>query len=138
MVKPSVGSAGAFVRQMRQIYAKERRRSTGKQQGWAPAVKDVCVTLRGSGSLTGCSGREIRTPPFKVDCIDSTGAGDVFRDAFAAGCLAMPRGDLEEVLRFANAAAALNCRALGSRGALPTAGEVERLVGRDSELDGLL
>jgi len=88
----------------------------------------VCMTLGSAGSLTRCHGREIRTPPFSVDCIDSTGAGDVFRGAFAAGCLAMPDGDLEDVLRYANAAAALNCRALGSRGALPTADEVEQLM----------
>jgi sulfofructose kinase len=88
----------------------------------------VCVTLGSAGSLAWCNGREIRTPPFQVDCVDSTGAGDVFRGAFAAGCLAMPDGDIEDVLRYANAAAALNCRALGSRGALPTAEEVEQLM----------
>jgi sulfofructose kinase len=95
----------------------------------------VCVTLGSGGSLAWCNGREIRTPPFQVDCVDSTGAGDVFRGAFAAGCLAMPDGDIEDVLRYANAAAALNCRALGSRGALPTAEEVEQLMfGRPCKL----
>ena len=88
----------------------------------------ACVTLGKEGSLTWCNGREIRTPPFPVGCVDSTGAGDVFRGAFAAGCLAMPDGDIEDVLRYANAAAALNCRALGSRGALPTADEVNQLM----------
>ena len=82
----------------------------------------VCVTLGAEGSLAWCDGREIRTPAFQVDCVDSTGAGDVFRGAFAAGCLAMPDGDIEDVLRYANAAAALNCRALGARGGLPTRG----------------
>jgi sulfofructose kinase len=99
------------------------------------AAPVICVTLGAAGSLTRCNGREIRTPPFQVDCIDSTGAGDVFRGAFAAGWLATPDGDLEDVLRFANAAAALNCRALGSRGALPTSDEVLRLLaGRLPEL----
>jgi sulfofructose kinase len=88
----------------------------------------VCVTLGSQGSLAWCNGREIRTPAFQVDCVDSTGAGDVFRGAFAAGCLAMPGGDIEDVLRYANAAAALNCRALGSRGAMPTADEVDQLL----------
>lgn len=88
----------------------------------------VCVTLGARGSLAWCNGREIRTPGFQVDCVDSTGAGDVFRGAFAAGCLAMPDGDIEDVLRYANAAAALNCRALGSQGALPDAAEVEQLM----------
>jgi sulfofructose kinase len=88
----------------------------------------VCVTLGREGSLTLCNGREIRTPAFQVDCVDTTGAGDVFRGAFAAGCLRGPHDDLEDVLTYANAVAALNCRALGSRGALPRPGEVEQLM----------
>jgi sulfofructose kinase len=88
----------------------------------------VCVTLGAKGSLAWCNGREIRTPAFPVDCVDSTGAGDCFRGAFAAACLSMPDGDVEDVLSFANAVAALNCRALGSRGALPTPAEVDRLM----------
>ncbi len=91
----------------------------------------VCVTLGPEGSLARCGGREIRTPGFPVACIDSTGAGDVFRGGFAAACLREPDGDLEDALRYANAAAALNCRALGARGALPTSEEVcELLVAR--------
>ena len=88
----------------------------------------VCVTLGAKGSLAWCNGREIRTPAFQVDCVDSTGAGDCFRGAFAAACLSMPDGEIEDVLSFANAVAALNCRALGSRGALPTPAEVDQLM----------
>jgi sulfofructose kinase len=88
----------------------------------------VCVTLGSKGSLALCQGREVRTPAFPVDCVDSTGAGDCFRGAFAAACLGMPDGDIEDVLTFANAAAALNCRALGSRGALPTPDEVDHMM----------
>jgi sugar/nucleoside kinase (ribokinase family) len=88
----------------------------------------VCVTLGGEGSLARCGGREIRTPPFSVDCVDSTGAGDVFRGAFVAGCLRGAHREIEDVLAYANAAAALNCRALGARGALPSADEVDRLL----------
>jgi sulfofructose kinase len=88
----------------------------------------VCVTLGVEGSLTWCNGREIRTPPFPVGCVDSTGAGDAFRGAFAAACLRGPDDDVEHVLIYANAAAALNCRALGARGGLPTAAEVDQLL----------
>jgi sugar/nucleoside kinase (ribokinase family) len=63
-----------------------------------------------------------------VDCVDSTGAGDAFRGGFAAGCLRTPNGDIEDVLRYANAVAALNCRALGARSAIPTLEEVETLL----------
>jgi sugar/nucleoside kinase (ribokinase family) len=88
----------------------------------------VCVTLGSEGSLAWCNGREIRTPAFQVGCVDSTGAGDAFRGAFAAACLRMPEGDIEDVLSYANAVAALNCRALGARGGLPTPREVEQLM----------
>ena len=88
----------------------------------------VCVTLGAKGSLAWCNGREIVTPAFPIDCVDSTGAGDCFRGAFAAACLRMPHGDIEEVLSYANAVAALNCRGLGSRGGLPTPTEVEQLM----------
>jgi sulfofructose kinase len=88
----------------------------------------VCVTLGAHGSLAWCNGREIVTPAFPVDCIDSTGAGDCFRGGFAAACLRMPNGEVEDALGYANAVAALNCRALGSRGGLPTPEEVDQLM----------
>jgi sulfofructose kinase len=88
----------------------------------------VCVTLGAEGSLAWCRGREIRTPAFPVDCVDSTGAGDAFRGGFAAACLLHPLDDIEMVLAYANAVAALNCRALGARGGLPTTAEVESLI----------
>jgi sugar/nucleoside kinase (ribokinase family) len=88
----------------------------------------VCVTLGAEGSLAWCQGREIRTSGFPVDCVDSTGAGDSFRGAFAAACLRYPHDDIEQVLIYANAVAALNCRALGSRGGLPTPDEVDQLL----------
>src|SRR5262245_16601332 len=88
----------------------------------------VCVTLGEGGSLAWCQGREIRTPAFAVDCVDTTGAGDAFRGAFAAACLIHPLDDIEPVLSYANAVAALNCRVLGARGRLPTAAEVDQLM----------
>jgi sugar/nucleoside kinase (ribokinase family) len=90
----------------------------------------VGVTLGAEGSLVRCHGREIRTPAFPVPCIDTTGAGDAFRGGFAAGCLrAAAEGfSVEDVLTYANAVAALNCRALGARGGMPTIDEVDRLL----------
>jgi sugar/nucleoside kinase (ribokinase family) len=88
----------------------------------------VTATLGEEGSLTRCGGREIRTRAFPIECVDTTGAGDAFRGGFAAGCLRAPEGDIEDILRYANAVAALNCRALGARGGLPTAAEVDDLL----------
>ncbi len=88
----------------------------------------VCVTLGEEGSLARSGGREIRTHGFAVKCVDTTGAGDAFRGGFAAACLEMPGGPLEDVLEYANAVAALNCRALGARGGMPSREEVDRLL----------
>ena len=91
----------------------------------------VCVTLGSEGSLALVGGKEIRTPGFRVPVVDTTGAGDVFRGGFIAGWLAaVPRAHAEDVLAYANAAAALNCRALGARGAIPTPEEVDELLRR--------
>ncbi len=88
----------------------------------------VCMTLGPEGSLARCHGREFHTPAFIVDCVDTTGAGDAFRGGLAAALLAMPGGEVDDVLRYANAVAGLNCRGLGARGGMPTRAEVERLL----------
>ena len=89
----------------------------------------LCVTLGPEGSLTRCGGQEIRTPAFRVNCVDTTGAGDVFRGAFAAACFTSPDAELEHVLVYATAGAALSCRAIGAQSGSPTDAEVRQLAG---------
>ena len=85
----------------------------------------VCVTLGAEGSLCLAGGREFRTPAYPVTVVDSTGAGDVFRSGFIAGWLhGGESADLDEVLRWANAVAALKCRGLGARAACPSLAEL--------------
>ena len=89
----------------------------------------TCATLGEEGSLAVVDGVEIRTRGFAVPVVDTTGAGDVFRGGFIAGWLQAGSGAVaEDVLRYANAAAALKCRALGARVGIPTRGEVEALL----------
>ena len=89
----------------------------------------VCTTLGQEGSLAIVRGREIRTPGFRVPIVDTTGAGDVFRGGFIAGWLAAgSRPQVEHILTYANAVAALSCRALGARTAIPRPDEVEHLL----------
>lgn len=89
----------------------------------------VCVTLGRHGSRALAAGRDVSVPAFPVSCVDSTGAGDVFRAGFMAAWLTSPSGaDVHGVLRYANAAAALSCRAVGAQGGLPTAPEVRALL----------
>ena len=89
----------------------------------------VCTTLGEAGSLALVGDTEIRTPGFLVDTVDTTGAGDVFRGGLIAGWLS--GGDdarIEEVLQYANAAAALKCRAFGAREGIPSRSEVSALL----------
>jgi len=64
-------------------------------------------------------------PPFKVETIDTTGAGDVFDAAFIFGYL--KNWDLEKTGRFANAAAALSTTGYGTE-RYPSEGEVDKLL----------
>ena len=64
-------------------------------------------------------------PAFRVDTVDTTGAGDLFHAGFAYALL---RGDtLPAILEFSCAAAALNCTAIGARGGIRSVEEIEEL-----------
>lgn len=93
----------------------------------------VCATLGEKGSLARVGETEIHTPGFTVDVVDTTGAGDVFRGGLIAGWLeAGDAARTQDVLRFANAVAALKCRALGAREGIPTRSEVDALLTKDA------
>ena len=69
-------------------------------------------------------------PAFEVEAVDTTGAGDVFRAGFIYALLrGWPTGD---ILRFANAAAAVSCTRLGALGGIPSLDEVEAMVASGS------
>lgn len=95
--------------------------------GWGPRI--FGFTLGVSGSVVSWEGRIHRTPGFRVEAVDTTGAGDVFHGAFLFGVL--EGWGPGRTLRFANAAAALSARKLGGRGALPGLGEIESLLERE-------
>lgn len=61
-------------------------------------------------------------PPFSVEAVDTTGAGDAFHGAFAAA-LSAGMG-WAELLRYASAVGALCCTKYGARIGIPTGAEV--------------
>ena len=63
-------------------------------------------------------GRTSLREGFEVNAVDTTGAGDVFHAGFIYGLL--QNWEVAEILRFANAVAALKCRDLGGRKGIPT------------------
>lgn len=92
----------------------------------------VAVTLGAEGSVAIVGGQEVRTPGLRVDVVDTTGAGDVFRGGFIAAWLAAaPDADAADLLRSANVVAALNCRALGAQGGIPEQAEVDAVLARE-------
>jgi sulfofructose kinase len=83
----------------------------------------VVITLGERGLIWKNSETEGRLSAFAVNVVDTTGAGDAFHGAFAAG-LALGKS-WEELLRYASAAGALCCTRLGARPGLPAAQDVQ-------------
>ena len=78
----------------------------------------AAMTLGAYGSLARTGGRLYYSPAFVVNCVDTTGAGDIFHGAFCYSVLQdMP---IQEGLELSNAMAALNCMAIGARGGIAT------------------
>jgi len=94
----------------------------------APHARLRCVTMGAHGALLLDGDRVYRAAPPRVDVVDTTGAGDVFRGAFIAALL--HGDDPEHILRFATAAAALSCTKAGALGGVPTREAVEELARR--------
>lgn len=88
----------------------------------------VAATIGCDGVLAYFQEKFIHSPAFKIDCQDTTGAGDAFHGGFIYGLLA--GFSVEETLRFANAVAGLNCCRVGARAGLPTLEEVKALLGQ--------
>ena len=88
----------------------------------------VGVTLGARGALLYCEGQFIESPACEVPggCRDTTGAGDAFHAGFIYGMLSDE--NLETCMKLGNAVAALKCRSLGGRAALPTADELKEFL----------
>lgn len=86
----------------------------------------LCVTLGANGAMALDGDRPFHVPAVKVEAVDTTGAGDVFRGAFIYALL---EGRAPaEVLRFANAAAAVSCTRLGALNGAPSLEETLRVM----------
>jgi len=83
----------------------------------------ITVVTRGAdGCVAYADGETIELPAHPVDVVSTLGAGDVFHGALLA---ALVRGlPLRDALVRANRCAALSCRALDARSAIPTWEEV--------------
>jgi sugar/nucleoside kinase (ribokinase family) len=89
----------------------------------------LCATLGHKGSIALVNGEFFHVEGFKVNAVDTTGAGDVFHGGFVYGLL--QNWEVAEILRFANAAAALKCRDIGGRKGIPSLEEVQRFLSEE-------
>lgn len=90
-------------------------------------LKIVTVTLGNRGSITFQKNKYFYVPAFKVEVIDTTGAGDVFHGGYIYGLL---KGwSIFDTIRFASALAALKCKKIGGRAGIPGLNEVLNFLG---------
>lgn len=91
-------------------------------------MRVAAMTLGAHGALARVGGKFCYSPAFVVNCLDTTGAGDVFHGAF---CYSVVKGfSIAETLEFSNAMAALNCTALGARGRIAAEDQARALISR--------
>jgi sulfofructose kinase len=87
-----------------------------------------CVTVGAQGTLVARQGRIERVPAFRVEAVDTLGAGDVWHGAFA---LALAEGDDDTAAcRFATAAAAVKVQRPGGRAGAPDRTETLAMLAR--------
>ena len=90
------------------------------------SMRVAAMTLGPHGALALADGCFHYSPAFVINCKDTTGAGDVFHGAFSYAIV--KEYSIQESLQFANAMAALNCKALGARGGIQGLDEVKEII----------
>ena len=86
------------------------------------AKRDIIVTLGDRGSLI-FNRKGIRFfPAYNIKAIDTLGAGDVFRGAYAYGVA--QKWSKSRMIKFANMVSALQCTRIGNGTAIPTLQEI--------------
>ncbi len=89
-------------------------------------VKEVIITLGENGVFVSSGGREEIIPSYRVDAIDTTGAGDAFNGGLLT---ALSEGkDIFEAAKFGSAVAALSVTRIGTALSMPTRMEVDEFI----------
>lgn len=102
--------------------------SARKAAEWfqAKGVKQVVITMGGMGAFVADGDRYEMMPVFKVDAVDTTGAGDAYNGGFVT---ALSEGlDIVDAGRFAAATAALSVQKMGTTPSMPTREEIEAFL----------
>ncbi len=93
---------------------------------FAKGVRNVLITLGGRGVYLNASGKSEIIPAYRVDAVDTTGAGDAFNGGLIA---ALAEGkNLHDAAIFANALAALSVQRLGTTASMPLRAEIDAFL----------
>lgn len=97
---------------------------------FAKGVENVLITLGSRGVYLATKDRSEIIPGFRVDAIDTTGAGDAFNGGLLA---ALSEGkELRQAIPFAQAVAALSVQRLGTTASMPTREEIDSFLSQRS------
>jgi len=92
-------------------------------------VRGVIITLGEQGVFVTDGQRDELIPPYHVDVVETTGAGDAFSGAFV--CALAEDMDLFEAARFGNAAGALSVTKLGTAPAMPYRTDIDAFIAEE-------
>ena len=96
---------------------------------FSKGVKNVLITLGQRGVYINTGEKKGIIPAYKVDAVDTTGAGDAFNGGLLA---ALAEGkDLWEAADFANALAALSVQKIGTTPSMPVREEIDAFMAAD-------
>jgi 2-dehydro-3-deoxygluconokinase len=92
----------------------------------ALGAKTVALKLGAAGAIVATPAERHRIPPYRVDAVDATGAGDTFGGAFLARLLG--GDDIRAAGRYAAVAAALSTTGFGAVAPIPRAARVKEAL----------
>ena len=95
--------------------------------------QQVVITDGENGSWYWDAQSHFYQPAFRVNVVDTTGAGDAFHGAYLFACL-QPHWKAPFRLKFASAVAALKCTKMGGRKGIPTLEEATAFISRTRTL----
>lgn len=92
----------------------------------AKGVRNVIITLGKAGVYAKTEAFKGLVPSFRVEAVDTTGAGDAFNGGF---CAALAEGkSVRDAIVFANALAAISVTRPGTSPAMPRREEIEKML----------
>ena len=106
-----------FMNETEAVHYSRKETALEAAKEFAKYAKAATIKLGSKGSIAVSEGITYEDKGFKVEAIDTTGAGDSFNAGFIYGYLV--KGDIGLALTYGNGCGALSCTGLGGNTAFP-------------------